>query len=269
MQLDWFTIVAEIVNFLILVALLKYFLYDRIIGIADEREEKIAARFAEAEDKRQEAEDKAESFQAKQGELNEKQDQLFSQAKEEAEKQRRELLEKARQEVEAQKRQWQQMVQQEQDSFLQELRRQAGQQTIALARRSLADLADAELETQMVERFVEQVKNLSDQEQTKMAGSLADSGRKPVITTAFDLSSESRRQLLDAVQTQFGDELEGKFNTADELICGIELKANGYKIAWSLDNYLDNLADNLARTLQNEMPRQEEASRKETKTDAG
>lgn len=260
MQLDWFTVVAEIVNFLILVALLKYFLYDRIIGIADERESKIAARFEEAEKKRQKAEKEAERFRSQQQELDEHREELMTQAREEAEQRRRELIEQARQEVEAQKEQWQQTVQREQDAFLKELRLEAGQQTIRLARRSLADLAGADLEKQMIERFLERLKALSDEEQAKIADSLQDSGRQPIITTAFDLSSENREQLMTAIREQFGNSVEGNFNTAPDLICGIELKANGHKIAWSLDNYLDNLADNLARVLQEEAPRQEAES---------
>ncbi len=268
MQLDWFTIVAEIINFLILVALLKYFLYDRIIGIADKREAKIAARFAEAEQKRAEAEEKAEAFHTKQQKLDEQREQLIAGAKEEAENRRRELLKRARQEVEAQKQQWQQTIQREQDSFLQELRRKAGQQAIALARRALADLANAGLEAQMIKRFLERLKDMPEEEQAKMGDSLRDSGHKPVITTAFDLSPQNREHLATALREQFGDNLEGRFNTAPDLICGIELKANGHKIAWSLESYLDNLAENLARALQDELPRQDE-TQEETETDEG
>jgi F-type H+-transporting ATPase subunit b len=40
MGIDWFTLVAQIANFLILVALLKHFLYNRIIKAMDEREKR-------------------------------------------------------------------------------------------------------------------------------------------------------------------------------------------------------------------------------------
>lgn len=109
----------------------------------------------------------------------------------------------------------------------------------------------------MIERFLERLKELPEEEQAKMADSLQDSGLKPVITTAFDLSSQSREHILSAIQVQFGDTIEGRFTTAPNLICGIELKANGHKIAWSLANYLDNLADNLPRALQDELPQKQ------------
>ena len=50
MLIDWFTVVAQIVNFLVLVLLMKYFLYGRLIRTIDERQKRIVARFAEAEE---------------------------------------------------------------------------------------------------------------------------------------------------------------------------------------------------------------------------
>jgi F-type H+-transporting ATPase subunit b len=52
---DWFTILAQIVNFLVLVALMKRFLYGPLIAAIDAREKSIAARIAEAARKEQEA----------------------------------------------------------------------------------------------------------------------------------------------------------------------------------------------------------------------
>ena len=48
-MIDWFTVAAQIVNFLILVALLKYFLYGRIVDAMDRREQSIAQRWNLAE----------------------------------------------------------------------------------------------------------------------------------------------------------------------------------------------------------------------------
>ncbi len=45
MQIDWFTLFAQIVNFLIVVVLLRRFLYKPILQAMAEREAKIAAQF--------------------------------------------------------------------------------------------------------------------------------------------------------------------------------------------------------------------------------
>jgi F-type H+-transporting ATPase subunit b len=50
MLIDWFTVAAQIVNFLVLVALLKHFLWGRLVRAIDEREKRIAGRLSAAED---------------------------------------------------------------------------------------------------------------------------------------------------------------------------------------------------------------------------
>ena len=49
MHIDWFVLFCQVFNFLLLVYLLKRFLYGRIIKAMDDREAKIAARFADSE----------------------------------------------------------------------------------------------------------------------------------------------------------------------------------------------------------------------------
>jgi len=44
MEINWFTVIAQIVNFLILVWLLKRFLYKPVLKAIAEREQKIASR---------------------------------------------------------------------------------------------------------------------------------------------------------------------------------------------------------------------------------
>jgi len=97
--INWFTVVAQIVNFLVLVFLLKYFLYDRVIRAMDQREQKIQQRLQEAEEKKQEAEQEAEAYGKKNRDFDAKREEMLAQAKKEADARRKELTEEARQTV--------------------------------------------------------------------------------------------------------------------------------------------------------------------------
>ena len=59
MLINPFTVLAQLVNFLILVWLLKRFLYKPILHAIDEREKGIAAQLAQAEGKVAEAQKRA------------------------------------------------------------------------------------------------------------------------------------------------------------------------------------------------------------------
>ena len=84
MQLDGFTIVAQVVNFLILVALLKRFLYAPIIGAMQAREDHIAMRLDEAQEKISEAQRLAAVYDQRMQTLQQTQDAMLTQAQEEA-----------------------------------------------------------------------------------------------------------------------------------------------------------------------------------------
>ena len=79
MLIDWFTVAAQIINFLILVALLKHFLYGRIINAMDQREARITSRLEEAERKKSEAEDEAAAYSRKSQEFDLQREEMISQ----------------------------------------------------------------------------------------------------------------------------------------------------------------------------------------------
>ena len=80
MGVDWFTLVAQIVNFLVLVWLLKHFLYGRIVGAMKEREAKIAGRLDEAARQRASAEAEAELFRVRNLEFEANREEMLARA---------------------------------------------------------------------------------------------------------------------------------------------------------------------------------------------
>jgi vacuolar-type H+-ATPase subunit H len=98
MKIDWFTFAAQIVNFLVLVALLRWLLYDPIVRAMKKREEKIAGRLEEADRKREEAEEKVQEYEEKSRQLDQKRDELLKEARHEAHEEQQRLLKEAKQE---------------------------------------------------------------------------------------------------------------------------------------------------------------------------
>src|ERR1700685_4022377 len=96
MPIDWFTVIAQLINFLILVYLLKRFLYKPILHAIDEREKGIAAQLAEAEAKKAEAQRERDDFQHKNELFDQERAALLQQAREAAGAERQRLLDEAR-----------------------------------------------------------------------------------------------------------------------------------------------------------------------------
>ena len=101
MLIDWFTVGAQVLNFLILVWLLKHFLYKPILNAIDAREKRIAAELADADAKKTEAQKERDDFQNKNKVFDEQRSALLGKAADEAKVERERLLDEARKAAES------------------------------------------------------------------------------------------------------------------------------------------------------------------------
>ena len=176
MQIDWVTLGAQVLNFVILVLLLRYFLYKRITGAIDRRQEEIASRMEEAEREREKAEEEAERHREERQELEEERDRILKDARNDAEQERERLVEEAREEIEQQRERWRAGLRREQESFLEEIRERAGSATYSAVQRALQDLADEELQSRVLETFLQRLSEASEDEEVRDAVAGADEG---------------------------------------------------------------------------------------------
>lgn len=249
MQIDWFTAIAQIVNFLILLALLKHFLFKRIVDAMDRREAKIAGRIDEAQQKQQRADDKEKEFEQKSNELEKRRNKVLSQAREEAHKKKNEMLEGARKDVDEQRGKWLDSLEREREEFLDQLRRRGGSEVLRITERVLDDLAGAELLTAMSDRFVKRLKELPDDQWSHLTGAVQKSGAVAVVS-----SHEIPDKTRDSIKGILGEHVDGKFDidyqVDEDMLCGLAVQANGYQLAWSSRDYLDDLRTHLGELLQ-------------------
>jgi len=250
MHIDWFVFFAQIFNFLLLVYLLKRFLYGRILKAMDDREAKIVQRYEEAEQARVKAGEEAEAFERRNRELAEMSDQMLNKARIEAEAHKADLMKKAREEVDAMQSRWVETLAREQASFLEELRRRAGQQIYAIARKALSDLADAELEQKIVSTFIKRLENIDENEAKAIRETMGGDRDGIIIQSAFPVPPPAREMIKNALAKYHINNAPIQYGTSDEVLSGIEMRTSGHKISWSLNEYLVSLEENFSSALQ-------------------
>lgn len=239
MQVEWFTLIAQVVNLLVLLGLLKHFLFGRIVRAMNEREATIMGRLDEAARGRASAEQEAELFRARSRELEAQREQILARTEEQADAHRGQLMEAARREIEKMQIEWLDALERERQQSLQSLRENLGQAVFTVARKGLQELANADLETQIVEVFVRRLQTLDAAEREAIAAAVRDSEHPMEVRTAFPLGPQAREDVSSSLRQQLGDSVEVRFITAPELICGIELRAQSHRIVWNLDSYLE------------------------------
>lgn len=258
MQIDIFTLLAEIVNFLILIWLLQRFLYKPVVNIMREREEKITHRLQEAERKRQEAQDEAQKYRQLQEELDSQRDERLREAREEANTRRESLIKQAREEVDEMRHSWQLAVQQEKDSFLHDFEARIGQSAVEVARRALDEMADARLESQVVGVFARRLRNAAEEDRERLANALRD--KSVQVESAFELSSTDRDAIEQALRSLHDDDLTPDYRVRPEMLCGIRLTTGEYRVSWSFEDYTASLRREFAEVIDEATGKQRQAT---------
>jgi len=269
MLIDWFTVSAQVVNFLILVWLLKRFVYKPILHAVDAREKRIAKELADADTKKTEAEKEREKFQKKNEAFDQQRDELLSKAKDEAKAERQRLLDEARQAADALRAKRQDALKREQQSLNDEITRRTREEVLAIARKTLTDLAGTSLEERMSEVFTRRLRELNNEAKEGLAKALKTSSDPVLVRSAFELPSEQRAAIQHALNETFSAEIQVRFETAPDVISGIELTANGRKVAWSIADYLASLEKSVGELLKEQSnPQAKPEAKPEAKAEA-
>jgi F-type H+-transporting ATPase subunit b len=236
--IDWFTVGAQALNFIILVWLMKRVLYKPIMAAINARETLVAAQLAEAAAKMDSA-DKAEAeFKRKNEGLEQARASLISQAAQEAKAQGSALLEAARTAADALQNKRRDGLQREGNDLTESLRRRAQEAFFALSRRALKDLADSALEAQVTTVFCERLRTMRKEDKAKFSLAIQAGTRPVLIRSAFPLPSNLQNTLQTVIDTVFERPIALRFELEPELVAGIELITEGQRVGWSIAEYL-------------------------------
>ncbi|GAB4188388.1 MAG: ATP synthase subunit B [Simkaniaceae bacterium] len=251
MQIDWFTVVAQIVNFLILAALLHHFLFKRIIKAMDNREQRIIDRVEEAKKEKEQAEEERKKLQQKNKEFDQQKDAMYSNAEKQIEEQKNRWKEQAKEEIKQQKEKWLEELEKQQQEFYQKLKEKIGEQTYTISKDLIKNLADEDLESRIIENFIKQLQSLESQQKEGLIK--AYEGRKEEnihINSAFVMKETYQKEIKEILEKLFSSAPKIDFSVDPQLILGISLKCNGVKIGWTAKDYFRNLEEDFTQLLE-------------------
>ena len=229
MLIDWFTVAAQAVNFLILVWLLKRFLYKPVLNAVDAREKLIAAELADAAGKKTEAQKESDEFRKKNEEFDQQRAALLSKATDDAKAEQGRLLDEARKAADALSAKRQQALLEDGRNLTQAIGRRTRQEVFAITRKALTDLATVSLEERLGEVFTRRLREMDGKAKESLAAALKTAADPSVVRSTFDLPAEQRAAVQNALNETFSAEVRIRFETSPDLISGIELTANGQK----------------------------------------
>ena len=264
MLIDWFTVGAQVVNFVILVWLMKRFLYKPILNAIDAREKRIASELADADAKKTEAEKERADFENKNKAFDDQRSALLSKATGDAKAEGAQLLDKARKDADSLRDTQAAALQSDHAKMGSQITRMATEEVFGIARKALSDLATVSLEERMGEVFTRRVHQMNGKDKELLAAALKASSEPAVVRSAFAMPAEQQAAIQNALNETFSAVVRIRFETTKEAICGIELSANGQKVGWSIATYISALDEKIGALLEAQSTQQAKAAPKPT-----
>ncbi|MHA4811404.1 F0F1 ATP synthase subunit B family protein [Flavitalea flava] len=249
MKIDWFTVIAQIINFLVLVWLLKKFLYKPILNAINEREKKITDQIKEADNKKAEATREQDDFKKKNEEFDRQKKELMDKAVAGANAEKQKLLDVAKTEAGTLRANIDKAAKEKQESDHIEFVQGIKKQVFSITRKALTDIASISLEEQSTNTFIKHLKDLKDEEKRQVINAFNLNSNTIIVRSAFELPSKQQGEISTAVDAILHTKTQLQFKISPEIISGIELSTNGYKMAWSFSEYLNSLENNISDTM--------------------
>ena len=250
MSVDFTTVLAQIVNFVILAWALYKFLYKPLLVAIDKREKHIAGEIKNAEDLAAEAEKKLDELNKRYLAIDNERMQILKEARDEADNLRKELEHQVQAEILEKRLLLQQELDREKALMINEVRQTTVAHFLEFARKAFKRMADENLEDRFISVFKHQLEELSAKDKKILAADTQDVLLQ--VSTSEKLTPEAQESLkkiltevLNIENPQFA------FDVNPRLLCGIEFSINGNVVSWNLDDYLNTFTTKMHDALEN------------------
>jgi F-type H+-transporting ATPase subunit b len=224
MQIDWWTLALQTVNFLVLVWLLGRFLYQPVREVIEQRKQLAERAFAEVDKQKSEAEAARQSFeQAREQLLQERQDML-KKVHEELETERHEAFDVAEHEAEKLLEVARGALAREREVALAVVREQIAELAVELASDLLTRVGSSASTGIILEQFERQLRDMPADERERLRKDLSADSARLTVVTAVSLTSGEQEQWTDRLCASLGQKDKTDFAIDPEILGGAEIR---------------------------------------------
>ena len=243
MQFDWLTFALEVVNFLILVWILKRFLYEPVLQTIARRRAAIEKSLSDASVRHAEAEALERRYRDRLADWEKEKQGLREQAATQIEAERTRRLAALQETLDKETARRRVMDERQAEEWRGRLERQAMEQGGQFAARLLSRVASCELETRLVALALEDLAQLSGAQLQAVRAACRDGQERMVVTSAFRLPEPGRQSLVEGLAraTACGKEVE--FVEDPRLLAGLRIDIGPWVMHANLQDELSFFAE--------------------------
>lgn len=240
MVFNVWTFLFQVVNFLVLVAILRWLLYRPLREAIDRRREANAKAQAGAEVARREAAALQATLDQQLAEVDRKRAEVMRESRERAEAERQALMANTEAASRRRREELEQQLARERDEALRSLRAELVHSAVEMASRLLSEASDSTLQHRLASRLVDELRRIPVEERLRLQGEW-DDGEAVVLETAAELNGDVLRDLGGAIESLVGRPLGLSVRVRPDLLGGVRLRIGGHVWDASMAGRLEEL----------------------------
>lgn len=247
MQIKWFEIIAQVINFFILLFLLYKLFYKPVIKSMEDRQQRIRDIQNEADGKMKEADTLIETYKQKLAEWEETKEIQMAEAVKEVQEKKEALIQAYKEEAEQKRKAFFNEVTEEEDRFLHEVRKALGKSAVTIASEILRTISKEALSKKIFESFMEKIQSLDQEILQEEIGSTED---RIILLSAKPLIKSQKDQLEKILSEKLNTFGEITYEVDENLIQGFELNFRSLTVHTNIKHYLGEAEQNIQKILE-------------------
>ncbi len=255
MEINWFEIVAQIINFGIVLFILQKLLYKPVMKVMKDREDGIALALNHADQKMNEAQELIERYEQKIEESQAEEEKILNAARKEASRVKETLIESYKEEAEEKRIAFQNDLKQEKEQFIDALGKSLGKNAVKLAGHILTSMSEQDIKKLVFDEFIKKIKDLkldSSDDSIKMTED------KPqydflILTSAEEVLEDDKKRLKRVIDEKIANDVNINYKVDESLVIGYELKFETFTLSSNIKKYLEEAEKNVLKILNEQL----------------
>jgi len=243
LELNWSTFVLEIINFLILVWILKHFLYRPVLDVIARRRAGIEKSLADAKKTHDDNEILQARYKDRLAHWAQERREAQEQLARDIELERGERLAALQTELGEEREKAQVTASRHQADLMRKVEEAALAQAARFASRLLSEAAGPELETRLIDLLMDQLPTLPVERMEELRRAFNETPAAAMVASAYPIPTFQRTALEQALRSATGNEVRLEYAQDPSLVAGARISFGPWVIRANLQDDLKSFAE--------------------------
>lgn len=242
MELNWSTILLEIINFLVLVWILKRFLYRPVLNIIEKRRADIDQTLNDAKKMHADATALQQQYEGRLVDWEQEKQHEREKLQHELQQERTKLFDQLKLDLTNERKKAEIIQQRQQTTQQQHYQEKAVNQGARFASKILRDLATPELQQQLFLLMIKQLSHLPEERLSSLRQTCSQPMEQISVNSAFPLNNDQKTQLQNALWKFCESSIPINYEQNNDLLAGLRISLGSWVLRMNLQDELSGFA---------------------------